>query len=522
MSDSRPLRDYGRSRAVLVGAWDYANFPKVPAARNSLERMTSLLTGPLCGWPVERVETLSNLTRRGDLDDRLLELYEDVTDVALFYFVGHGALFDDELCLALCDSPRDGNRQRTIGIPFADVRRALKGCQAETKIVILDCCYSGQATEAPNTLAGKVDVMARTAGTGAFTMAASGAYTKAEFDPAPGVPNPQTFFTQYLVDTIEGGMEEHLQGVALGPLFTRTAQALARDKKPEPTCSNRDMADQFVLARNRRFVAGPAKAPVKRAERTDQLVLHAFRDLELELGGYDRQQVKAELQARVDVMSDPEQSFTLMKPFFKLAGRREIGYSVEQVDDFILDQRSWPPTFVHALRILLAERKILYGADGIAHQDLHEALDRCKVQHPETLLAVIERDKTNQLKLRKRMSPSIRRILEPKSGWRARRSYLRRLKSQTVWNRVLFTNEGIYFDIDTRVVAVPYADLENLSVEWTTRRDTWSDDQASGSFEVHTVEFRYQAKVTKMSESARELADVVEEIQSIKRSYPEK
>src|SRR5580692_9221161 len=91
MSELPPLRDYSRSRAVLVGTWQYSNLHPIPAAEQSLRRMYDVLTGPWCGWPTDRVTQISNETRQGDLPLRLMDLFAD-TDrdgVALFYFVGH-------------------------------------------------------------------------------------------------------------------------------------------------------------------------------------------------------------------------------------------------------------------------------------------------------------------------------------------------------------------------------------------------------------------------------------------------
>jgi hypothetical protein len=51
MTDRGLMRDYSRSRAVLMGCWDYAHLEPVRPAANSLKRMKRLLTGPLCGWP---------------------------------------------------------------------------------------------------------------------------------------------------------------------------------------------------------------------------------------------------------------------------------------------------------------------------------------------------------------------------------------------------------------------------------------------------------------------------------------
>lgn len=58
MTDTGQLRDYSRSRAVLIGVSKYDHLPSAKPAANSLKRMKGLLTGPLCGWPEQRVKVL--------------------------------------------------------------------------------------------------------------------------------------------------------------------------------------------------------------------------------------------------------------------------------------------------------------------------------------------------------------------------------------------------------------------------------------------------------------------------------
>src|SRR5580704_14246142 len=154
MPDLPLLRDSSRSRAVAMGTWDYAHLTSVPAVRNSLERMVGLLTGPLCRWPRDRVTLLTNERNLGDLPDRLITAFEDVTDTALFYFVGHGQIdLDNELCLGLVGSRTEANRRAATSLPYQAVRRALLDSAATTKIVILDCCCAGLASLPGNTLA---------------------------------------------------------------------------------------------------------------------------------------------------------------------------------------------------------------------------------------------------------------------------------------------------------------------------------------------------------------------------------
>ncbi len=257
MTDPGPLHDYSRSRAVLIGAWDYVHLAAVPSARNSMDRITRLLAGPLCGWPKQRVEVLRNVRRRDSIPDQLMGLFDGVEDVALFYFVGHGQLHEDELCLALRESPESGPRRTTVGLPFSDVRAALRACDAQTKIVILDCCFAGFAAQPEHTLASaSTNVVNKTLGTGAVTLAASGAYRTAWFE-AESASNAQTYFTKYLVDAIEQGIPGYPEGLPLGPIYARAADALARDHLPEPTRSVRHDADRFILARNTDFPAAP-------------------------------------------------------------------------------------------------------------------------------------------------------------------------------------------------------------------------------------------------------------------------
>lgn len=246
------MRDLGRSRAVLVGTWDYTHLPTVNAARHSLDRMRDLLTGDLCGWPADRVTVIANRRSPGDLHDMLVELFgeTDGDGVALFYYVGHGQPDGrDMLCLGLVESQTDFRRRASTSLRFDDVRDALGGCDAGTKIVILDCCFAGLATLAPHTLSTGT-VLDMTHGTGAYTMAASGAYLPAWFETDPDVTRPQTFFTKYLADVVEGGIGGEPADLGLGRIFAEVADRLVRDGRPKPTNTARHEAGRYVFARN--------------------------------------------------------------------------------------------------------------------------------------------------------------------------------------------------------------------------------------------------------------------------------
>ncbi len=252
LSDWAPLRDYSRSRAVIMGTWDYEFMRPVPAVQNSLRRMTQLISGPLCGWPAERMLVLENESDPGNLPDRLITAFEDVTEVALFYYVGHGQIGpDDQLCLGLVRSREEPRRRGSTSLRFSDVRQALLDSAAVTKIVILDCCFAGLASGPASTLTGSgFDVLDLATGAGAYTMAATGAHAPAWYEDDRGAGGPQTFFTKHLVDLIEEGIPGEPSWLRLDTLYQNVRERLAVDKRPLPSRRSIDSARDFAFARN--------------------------------------------------------------------------------------------------------------------------------------------------------------------------------------------------------------------------------------------------------------------------------
>jgi WD40 repeat protein len=251
MSEWPPLRDYSRSLAVLVGTWDYEFMDRIPAAEHSLRRMEQLLTGPLCGWPQDRLLVLANEPGPGDLPDRLITAFDSISDIALFYFVGHGQISpDDQLCLGLRQSRPEARRRSATSLRFADVRQALLESGAAIRIVILDCCFAGLATTAGVQAGSAGDVLDLTAGTGAYTMAATGAYATAWYQDDPELAEPQTYFTKYLVDLVEEGIPGQASRLQMEVLFQRLRGNLAADKRPVPDRRGLDDAREFAFAYN--------------------------------------------------------------------------------------------------------------------------------------------------------------------------------------------------------------------------------------------------------------------------------
>jgi DnaJ-class molecular chaperone len=241
--------NFANSRAVLMGTWRYTEFSPVDAARHSLDRMYKLLTSSTCGWPDGQMLVVSDERSPDGLARRLVEHLAAATDVAMFYYVGHGQYdLDDELCLTLRDSSSDAVFRRTTSLPFNDVRHAFAMSKAATKIAILDCCFAELAAAKRNTLATGDGELPPSPGF--YLMMASGPYTAAWFQRPEESEQPQTYFTKYLVDVIEEGIAGQGDGLKLGSIFDVVADKLVSDRKPGPRQRTGNHAGNFVFARN--------------------------------------------------------------------------------------------------------------------------------------------------------------------------------------------------------------------------------------------------------------------------------
>jgi len=258
----RKTPDRSGSRAVLIGASSYDYLPPIAAAAHSLDRMQHLLTGPLCGWPSSRVTVVPDRAEPGGLPGQLADWYAEAADVALFYYVGHGQTDDeDELCLGLAGSRREAERRASTSLTFHAVRKALRASPAAVKIVILDCCFAGQAMRRPHELTGQAgDLTDAARPTGAYILAATGPYGSAWFDDSPAATVPYTHFTWHLADIVERGIPGEAEGLALEPIYRRLRETLVAAGKSIPVATSHDFPGGFVFARNAALRPAPVSA----------------------------------------------------------------------------------------------------------------------------------------------------------------------------------------------------------------------------------------------------------------------
>ncbi|MFI0931566.1 peptidase C14 caspase catalytic subunit p20 [Streptomyces sp. NPDC021019] len=242
-------RDYSRSRAVLMGTWEYADedFNDVPAVERSFDRMDGLLRDPVCGpWPDDSIVTFRNRDTLGTTHRELISTLMEAEDVAFFYYVGHG-IYDhrERLCLTVGDTRQDANFTAATGLPFDAVRDAFRASDARVKVAVLDCCYAGLATEEY----GRLSVDHLPPGPGAYLMMSSGAF-ETSWHELETVADAQTYFTKALVDTVYEGLSGAPAGLTFDHIFGAVSDHLVANGRPEPGRRIENHAARWVFARN--------------------------------------------------------------------------------------------------------------------------------------------------------------------------------------------------------------------------------------------------------------------------------
>ncbi|MER6666660.1 caspase family protein [Amycolatopsis japonica] len=242
------MPDLAESRAVLIGVsrYDDIEMPDVPSAANSLRDMYDLLTDPdLCGWPEDRVVPIRDPASGSDLAQYLREIARETSDTLLVYFVGHGMLSDSaELCLTV--SRTVPAHPDLTGLEYRYLRDAVRRSPAKSKIVILDCCYSGRAITALSatglSLRDAADI------SGAYVLTASDAVAHTPV----ATPDEQlrTSFTDTFIDVVRRGVSDADELLELGEIYEELVRRLRSKGLPRPNQNGNGNILRFPFSRN--------------------------------------------------------------------------------------------------------------------------------------------------------------------------------------------------------------------------------------------------------------------------------
>lgn len=232
----------------------------LPAVAKNLEKMAELLKDPeVWGLPTKHVKVVLDAEAPDDVLDVLLQASRDAKDGLVFYYAGHGIVEPDTFNLFLT-IPSTGTNPIHRAIRYEDVcRMVVAGVQCRSRVVLLDCCYSGLAMGGALSPGGRI--AERVAIDGSYVLTATAATRQAV---APDGAQ-YTAFTGALIEILEQGLPAAGDPLDMEAIYWGVRSRLESRAFPAPQALSRNSGHAIAFAHNRARThrrANPAGPPV--------------------------------------------------------------------------------------------------------------------------------------------------------------------------------------------------------------------------------------------------------------------
>lgn len=154
----------------------------------------------------------ADIVTRASLKEAVRELFSGHSEIALFYFAGHGYIDDTGgyLCAGDCQTGDDG-------LALSEIMTLAIQSQSINKVIILDSCHGGIAGDRP-TLTKIAEI-----GSGMTILTAS---TADQYALEKGGPSSGGVFTELFVDALNGAAANLVGDVTPGSVYAHIDQSL--------------------------------------------------------------------------------------------------------------------------------------------------------------------------------------------------------------------------------------------------------------------------------------------------------
>ena len=243
------LPDRQRSHAVLIGTGRYTDdkMPDLPVVGKTIGDLATALTDPVYGViPENHCTVLEDQADIRLIGRNLRSAGSHAEDLLLVYFVGHGLVGGrrHELYLGLPDS--EWAEPEFNSLEYDKLRSAVLDSAAKTKIIIVDCCFSGRVVS--EAMAARVTEMV-----GELEVAGTYVLTSARHDQAalilPG--EDYTAFTGRFLHLLRDGVPGGPELLTIDYLYRQLAMTMRAEGLSQPQKRGTATADLLALARNR-------------------------------------------------------------------------------------------------------------------------------------------------------------------------------------------------------------------------------------------------------------------------------
>ncbi|MEU4739333.1 tetratricopeptide repeat protein [Actinosynnema sp. NPDC023658] len=243
---------FAGARIVLLGTSKYSDerLPAIPVAGRCLDDLRAVFTDPETGLVrPEQCTVLLDEVAMPVLGRKLNRAMAGAEDLLVVYYVGHGIVGRrHELYLGMPDSDLDDPAFGSL--PYVTLRDRVLDSPAATKIVVLDCCYSGRAMGEPmadpvSAVVGQLDI------DGTYLL------TSAQRDQValvlPG--EDHTAFTGRLLRLMRNGVPDGDEYLTIDDLYRQLSTVMTGEGLPRPQKRGTRTADRFRIIRNQAVLA---------------------------------------------------------------------------------------------------------------------------------------------------------------------------------------------------------------------------------------------------------------------------
>lgn len=201
-------------KALVVGINYYVHGPSLHGCVDDAHAVKAVLERHGDGSVNFAVKLLTgtgptDIVPKEELRQQIEELFSGDSDVALFYFAGHGHIEATGGYLLASDS-----KSGSEGVPLGDVLVFANQSEVRNKIIVLDSCHSGIAGSRPTA----VPVAELTEGLTILTASTAEQYA------TEGVNGG--VFTTLLVDALSGGAANLVGAITPGSVYAHIDQSL--------------------------------------------------------------------------------------------------------------------------------------------------------------------------------------------------------------------------------------------------------------------------------------------------------
>jgi len=208
-------------KALVVGIDYYQNINNLHGCVNDANDVKNVLERNSNGTVNFAVKLLtatspSGSVTRNELKESVRELFKDNNDeIALFYFSGHGYIENTGGYLLTSE-----NTSGDDGFAMSDLLKLANDSSTRNKIIILDCCHSGEAGNGPYD-----NIASLTEGTTILTASSKDQYSMEK--------NGSGVFTKLFVDAMNGSASNLLGEITPGSVYAHIDQTLGPwDQRP--------------------------------------------------------------------------------------------------------------------------------------------------------------------------------------------------------------------------------------------------------------------------------------------------